>query len=142
FPKISPLAMKFWAALLNAAPNSRLVIKAKSLADESTRAIARRMLESHGVARDRVEIGGWTSDVSDHLARYNDIDIALDTFPYNGTTTTCEALWMGVPVVTCAGQTHVSRVGASLLNAIGLSDLVAENEQDWLQLANSPQRRR
>src|SRR5205085_301601 len=73
-----------------------------------------------------------------HLDLYKHIDIALDTFPYNGTTTTCEALWMGVPVVTLAAEHHVSRVGCSLLTAVGLSEkLVAESEADYLRLAKS-----
>jgi predicted O-linked N-acetylglucosamine transferase (SPINDLY family) len=70
-----------------------------------------------------------------HLAFYGNIDIALDPFPYNGTTTTCETLWMGVPVITLAGQTHVSRVGVSLLNAVGLSELIATNPDEYVALA-------
>ena len=145
FPKVSAGTMALWSRILAAVPNSRLVVKAKSLADPSTREIALGMLQSHGIGPDRVEISGWTGEVSDHLSRYNQIDVALDPFPYNGTTTTCEALWMGVPVVTLAGPTHVSRVGASLLNAVGLNDLVAKTQEEYfgiaVELADSPQRR-
>ena len=70
-----------------------------------------------------------------HLGWYNQIDIALDVFPYNGTTTTCEALWMGVPVITLCGNSHVSRVGASLLSRVGLADLVATSEAEYLDKA-------
>jgi predicted O-linked N-acetylglucosamine transferase (SPINDLY family) len=66
---------------------------------------------------------------------YNEMDIALDTFPYNGTTTTCDALWMGVPVIALAGQTHVSRVGVSLLSNIGLSETIAATTDEYISLA-------
>jgi len=70
-----------------------------------------------------------------HLNTYNDIDIALDTFPYNGTTTTCEALWMGVPVIAVAGQKHASRVSANLLSVLGLDDLIASDVPDYTNKA-------
>jgi predicted O-linked N-acetylglucosamine transferase (SPINDLY family) len=66
---------------------------------------------------------------------YNQIDIALDTFPYNGTTTTCEALWMGVPVITLAGNTHVSRVGMSLLSNVGLREFIANTPEEYMLAA-------
>lgn len=145
FPKISPITMNLWSQILAAVPSSRLLVKAKSLGDPSVRAIARQLLDSHGIALDRVEITGWSETSVDHLDRYNEIDIALDTFPYHGTTTTCEALWMGVPVVTLAGDKHVSRAGASLLHSAGLDDLIATTPQQYVHaavtLAQSPDRR-
>jgi protein O-GlcNAc transferase len=78
---------------------------------------------------------GFEPSLAGHLAAYQNVDIALDSFPYGGTTTTCEALWMGVPVVTRAGQAHVSRVGVSLLNAVELPELVASNEEEYLEIA-------
>ena len=72
-----------------------------------------------------------------HLALYGRVDIALDPFPYHGTTTTCEALWQGVPVVTLAGRTHAARVGVSLLTNVGLPELIAANTDDYIRIAAS-----
>jgi predicted O-linked N-acetylglucosamine transferase (SPINDLY family) len=72
-----------------------------------------------------------------HLALYHRVDIALDPFPYNGTTTTCEALWMGVPVVVLRGDRHAARVGASLLSQIGLTELIAESVEDYVEIAST-----
>ena len=78
---------------------------------------------------------GRTANVSDHLAAYGEVDICLDPFPYAGTTTTCEALWMGRPVVTLDGKRFTARVGASLLRTAGLGDWVARDEAEYVGLA-------
>ena len=87
------------------------------------------------MAADRVELLAWLPGTAAHLALYHRVDIALDPFPYNGTTTTCEALWMGVPVVTLRGDRHAGRVGASLLTQIGLTDLIANSVEEYLEIA-------
>ena len=136
FPKISPATMKMWSRILAAAPESRLLLKAKSLGDPTTRAIASQMLASAGIAPDCVHLTGWAGETSEHLAMYKEIDVALDSFPYHGTTTTCEAIWMGVPVVTLAGDKHVSRVGASLLTAVGHPEWIAATPDQYVAIAS------
>ena len=133
--KLNQGMVKLWSDILAAVPASRLLLKASSLNYAET---ADRVLESFencGVAAGRVELHGWVAGRGQHLRMYEGVDIALDTFPYNGTTTTCEALWMGVPVVTRAGDVHMARVGASLLHAAGLDELVARNAQQYVEIA-------
>jgi predicted O-linked N-acetylglucosamine transferase (SPINDLY family) len=93
------------------------------------------MFTREGIIADRIELLPWNVLTKGHLDTYNHIDIGLDTFPYNGTTTTCEALWMGVPVITLAGNTHASRVGTSLLSNIGLPELIAETADEYVEIA-------
>jgi protein O-GlcNAc transferase len=135
FAKASPAVMELWVAILKATPESRLIIKSRGLGEPGVRQDISRFFESRGVQADRVEIRGKEPEFRSHLALYNQVDIALDTFPYHGTTTTCEALWMGVPVVSLAGQTHVSRVGVSLLNCIGLAELIAQSPEEYKSIA-------
>jgi protein O-GlcNAc transferase len=115
--KITPTTIDSWAAVLLEAPDSRLLLKARGLDDAF---VANRIVESfaaRGIAVDRLDLRGRIEDPRGHLALYGEIDVALDTFPYHGTTTTCEALAMGVPVISLVGDSHRSRVGASLLAA-------------------------
>lgn len=134
--KLNEECIAMWVAVLEAVSNSRLVIKSLSgTDDEDARASLLQLFVAKGIVADRVEVLPWCGALEDHLAAYNEIDIALDTFPYHGTTTTCEALWMGVPVVTLAGDRHASRVGASLLNNIGLDAFVAENRDEYVEIA-------
>ena len=93
------------------------------------------LFSQHGIDTNRVILPGFTATGTEHLALYGEVDIALDTFPYNGTTTTCEAFWMGAPVITLAGQTHVARVGVSLLSRLGMEEWIAEDEGDYVRLA-------
>jgi len=123
--KISATAARFWAAAVNAVPGSRLLVKAYGLGDAFIAQKYREMLQRAGLDPARVELQAADRDVVTHLGRYAEVDIALDTYPYNGTTTTCEALWMGVPTVTLTGAAHCSRVGYSLLNAVGMGELSA-----------------
>jgi protein O-GlcNAc transferase len=135
FGKVSELIMEFWARILNAMPASRLLIKAKGVDQPSVRERVRRYFNSRGIAADRLELRGHERSTRSHLAAYNRMDISLDTYPYHGTTTTCEAMWMGVPVVTLAGPAHVSRVGVSLLSNVGLPELIAQSADEYVAIA-------
>src|SRR5438034_2916458 len=92
-------------------------------------------MEEQGIAGIRGDFAGKTKHTSEHLAHYHRIDIALDTFPYNGTTTTCDALWMGVPVVAIAGDRHVARVGVSLLTNVGLPEMIGSSIDAYISIA-------
>jgi protein O-GlcNAc transferase len=126
-PKVTPAVLKTWAGILHAVPNSRLLMKAGGLSSQAGQDNMLRQLTAAGIDPARIELLGWAPATSSHLQLYSRIDIALDTFPYNGTTTTCEALWMGVPVISFPGATHASRVGASLLTNAGLPELLADD---------------
>jgi predicted O-linked N-acetylglucosamine transferase (SPINDLY family) len=143
--KVTPEVIAMWSRILVAVPAARLVLKAKPLAEAATRDRFYALFERNGIERHRIEFLGWDPSLGGHLDLYGRVDIALDPFPYNGTTTTCEALWMGVPVVTLEGCAHAGRVGVSLLTAVGLGDLVAHSPDDYVAkvaaLANDPARR-
>jgi predicted O-linked N-acetylglucosamine transferase (SPINDLY family) len=134
-PKINPPLLRLWARVLGRVPGSRLVIKNRALGAEAARARVRAVFEGAGIDPSRLSLRGWTSDTRSHLEQYREIDIALDSAPYNGTTTTCEALLMGVPVLTLAGTTHQARVGVSLLTHAGVPELIAPSEGRLEELA-------
>jgi predicted O-linked N-acetylglucosamine transferase (SPINDLY family) len=127
--KISPETIALWAAAMAAVPESRLLLKSRSLGHAESRMRLLERLAAGGIAGDRVETVAYTASVAEHLDLYARVHVALDAFPYAGATTTCEALWMGVPVVTLAGDRHAARVGASLLAAAGLPELVANTPE-------------
>lgn len=133
--KITGEALAVWSRLLTEVPGSRLLLKGLGYSESSVQEHIRATLLSAGIASERVELSGRVPTLAEHLAAYGRVDIALDTFPYNGTTTTCEALWMGVPVVTLSGSTHASRVGVSLLSNAGLAELIAANVDDYIRIA-------
>lgn len=134
-PKLSPEVIAAWANLLHSVPDSRLLLKNQSLRDPATRDRCAGSFADHDIDPHRLELLGWLPDQEAHLALYRRVDIALDTFPYNGTTTTCEALWMGAPVVTISGTTHASRVGSTLIRCVGLHEFVAPNVDAYVRCA-------
>jgi predicted O-linked N-acetylglucosamine transferase (SPINDLY family) len=136
-PKITAAVLNAWAAILTALPESRILIKSRMLQYQNpARRLLRDLLE-RGVTEDRIDLVGYSRDKTMHLGFYKQVDICLDTFPYNGTTTTCDSLIMGVPVITLEGEDHRSRVGASQLRALGLDVLLASNENEYVENAVS-----
>ncbi|MGV0960376.1 MAG: tetratricopeptide repeat protein [Limnohabitans sp.] len=133
-PKLTPRTLKLWARVLQAVPDSRLVLKAPSFCDEAAKQMFGERLIALGVDLSRVEFRGPVG-LTDMMAEYADIDIALDPVPYNGGTTSLQALWMGVPVVTQMGAHFVSRMGASFMTAAGLPDWVAKDDDDYVVVA-------
>ncbi len=130
--KLTPPMIGLWAQILREVAGSSLFLKSRGLADLDTAARLRAEFAGHGVDPGRLELSGEELSVARHLALYHRVDVALDTSPYNGTTTTCEALWMGVPVVTLAGDTHVARVGASLLTHLGATEWIADEPEKYV----------
>jgi predicted O-linked N-acetylglucosamine transferase (SPINDLY family) len=133
--KVNEKVLDAWCGILNDLPESRLLLKSRQLHGQGLHERFRDAFARRGVDPDRVEMLGRVNSTIEHLALYGRVDIALDTFPYNGTTTTCEALWMGVPVVALAGDRHAGRVGVSLLRGVGLDELVAASPEEYRRLA-------
>jgi protein O-GlcNAc transferase len=133
--KISPRLVRLWSCVLQAVPGSRLLLKSKPLAEATVRCRVREQFLLCGIDAERLDLVPAINSRDGHLGAYGAIDIALDTYPYNGTTTTCEALWMGVPVLTLSGRTHVSRVGVSLLSRCGMTGWIARDEHHFIELA-------
>ncbi len=119
--KIGAATIALWARVLRAVPGARLLLKGAGIDEDATRRRLEIGFAAEGVARDRLDLRGWQGTASAHLAAYGEVDIALDPYPYNGVTTTCEALWMGVPVISLAGPRMIARMGAGLLAAVGLN---------------------
>ena len=130
--KINSGVMALWARLLKAIPDSCLVLKNRSLEEAVTQRSIQDFFANEGVPEERLILLGHSPSQVAHLEHYRRIDIGLDPFPYNGTTTTCDALWMGVPVITLAGAMHVSRVGVSQMMTLGLPQLIAGSEQEYI----------
>jgi len=133
--KMSPSCIATWSAILHACPDARLLLKTARFDQPAACDDLLARFAAHGIQPDRLELRGRTESMQDHLALYNSIDCALDTFPYTGTTTTCEAMHMGVPTVTLLGQSHAGRVSASLMHAVGIPEWIANDTDAYTQRA-------
>ena len=133
FRKVNDGALRVWTRVLDAVPRSRLLLSApKGKARDHVRSI----LQGGGVEPDRVDFVDRCGR-SEYLRRYCDIDIGLDVFPYNGHTTSLDALWMGVPLVTLAGETVVGRAGVSQAMRVGLPELIATTPDEYLRIVSA-----
>lgn len=133
--KISDEVIEAWSKILLATPHSKLCLKAKPYADCNIKNEYFKLFQEAGIDSERLILLSSTKTTHEHLQLYNSIDIALDTFPYNGTTTTFEALWMGVPVVCIKGERHASRVSSSVIKTLGVNELVAADQQQYVNIA-------
>ncbi|MHB1238086.1 MAG: O-linked N-acetylglucosamine transferase, SPINDLY family protein, partial [Gallionella sp.] len=133
--KMNDAVVAVWARILKLVPNSRLLLKTKQLSEASVCEKTRQRFAACGIAPDRLLLGGMLASRDDHLAAYNKIDIALDTFPYPGVTTSVEALWMGVPVLNMQGDRFLSCTAGSIAHNAGLSDWIAADADDYVAKA-------
>jgi predicted O-linked N-acetylglucosamine transferase (SPINDLY family) len=132
--KVNDATLDAWAAVLRAVPDSRMLVKLRIMSDELL-AETRALFARRGVDGARITALPFTKSSQEHALMYAQMDVGLDAFPYNGTTTTCEAAWMGVPVVTLAGTNHRGRVGVSLNMALGQPELIARDVDDYVRIA-------
>jgi len=132
--KINAETIILWCKIMSSISGSRLILKATSLEDDSLKNELARQFENHGIPRNRIDFRSDTPH-PEMLAEYGDVDIALDTYPFNGGATTCEALWMGVPVVTLEGEIPISRQSKAFLHTIGHPEWVASSVEDYIKIA-------
>jgi len=132
FGKMTDSVLRAWKKILDAVPASRLLLKHKAFNTDDGKKFAFKRLERFGIDARRVELRGITAN---HFVEYADVDVALDTFPYTGGVTTCEALYMGVPVVSLYGDRHGSRFGLSILTNVGLGELATDSLDEYVKLA-------
>jgi len=133
--KISPATIALWSAVLHAVPTAQLLLKSKQLTDSAVQDKMQKHFAEHGISADRLVLLPMTPTVEEHLGIYGKVDIALDTIPRTGGSTTTEALWMGVPVITLAGERFIERLSATMLSAIGLEELVTRSQEDFVACA-------
>ncbi|MBI2510754.1 MAG: tetratricopeptide repeat protein [Opitutae bacterium] len=133
--KITEATLRMWGRILAEVPDARFLFKGRGLGEPAARERLLARFAACGLPPERIEMLDRTAETSDHLALYHRMDVSLDTAHYCGTTTTCESLWMGVPVVTLAGDRHAARVSASLLTAVGHEEWIAHNADDYVAKA-------
>ena len=134
--KISEATLDLWARVMSLTPGSKLMLKSRAVEDISVTIQIGREFSRRGIAPERIEYAGFSGGDAEYLRSYHAVDIALDPFPYNGATVTCDALWMGVPVVARRGNTHASRVASSILRAAGGDEWIAGSDDAYVEIAS------
>ena len=134
FTKVTPHVQRRWAQILRRVPNSRLIFQTTAMSSEHTKRKVTALFASEGVDAQRLEFRKW-SDFNSYVTLLERSDITLDPWPFNGGTTTCHSLWMGAPVISVEGRTHAARMGLSMLSCIGLPELCAKSEEDYVDVA-------
>lgn len=137
YAKVSDTIIDVWAMVLKAIPTSKFLLKNQSLKDPDTWEHFKQRMAERGIDTNRLHYSKFAKSTQDHLRVYQKVDIALDSFPYNGATTTFEALWMGVPVVTLVGNAHVSRVGKSILATLDFDNLIANTSEEFVRICQT-----
>ena len=135
FAKITPEVIQVWSNILKRIPTATLFLKYKDLESAPMTQFIHHQFMTRGVLVSQLRIQGNDASHVEHMNRYNTIDIGLDPFPYNGTATTLDALWMGVPVITLEGISHAGRVGVSQMSNLGLQELIAHNQNEYVEIA-------
>ena len=133
--KLSDQTLRLWAEILDSVSGSRLVLKASAQNDSDTQRLLRRRMSRNGLSPDRVDWLSFTEGPMEHLQKYGHFDIALDPIPNGGCTTTCEALWMGVPTITLAGSHYVSRMSTAVLTGANMPEWIASDQLGYIKLA-------
>jgi len=133
--KLTASTAELWCKILQQIPESELVIKCRPFGKEKSLAFLTEKFSHHGIDESRLRVLDFISSNEGHMSSYNEIDVALDPHPYNGTTTSVEALWMGVPFITKEGDRHCARVGMTLLKSVGLEELIADSDEAYVRKA-------
>jgi protein O-GlcNAc transferase len=134
FTKVTPQVLGCWAQVLAKVPKSKIILQTSGLSSEFVKSRVREIFKSEGVDEDRIDMRKVTPMI-DYLKLLESTDIMLDPFPFNGGTTTCHGLWMGLPVVSLAGLMHAGRMGLSMLSCVGLPELCGSDETEYVEIA-------
>ncbi|MDH3326112.1 MAG: hypothetical protein OEM38_05265, partial [Gammaproteobacteria bacterium] len=137
FSKLSKSTLQTWARILSSVKNSRLLLKNSISTSDLLKQNLLITFKEFGIDQNRIEFHQNINSRDEHMSYYNNVDICLDPFPYNGTTTTFEAIYMGVPVISLSGESHYSRVGFSILSNLKLNELIASSTEKYVEIAQN-----